>query len=182
MQEYKIDISVKTILPVLFVKQGEIGRKIKLFLSDSGKPYNVPTRSAISVWFSGAAGSGNYTNTGANNAVSFSGNEITVDLIAQMLSAPGEGKLCILINTSGGQQIGTWNIPYFCESVPGFDGPKAEQYYTAFSELIENAVKVAEKAYSSRIVALDPQGDGRVVLAYGDIPGEVLPTAEGVRF
>ena len=182
MQEYKIDISVKTILPVLFVKQGEIGRKIKLLLSDNGQSYSVPSGSAISIWFAGASGSGNYTNIGVNNAVAVSGNEITVELIAQMLTLPGEGKLCVVINTADGQQIGTWNIPYFCEAVPGFNGPGADQYYTAFSKLIEGAKEVAEKAYSSRLVALDPQGDGRVILAYGEIPGEVLPSAEGVRF
>ena len=136
MQTVNLDLSVKNVVPLLHAKQGEVGRKFKAILTDNGSPYTPPSGAVVSVWFSGASGAGNYTDIGAKSAISISGNEITVEMITQMLARPGNGKLCLVINALDGTQLGTWNIPYTCEAQPGADSPVAKEYYTAFSEAV----------------------------------------------
>lgn len=138
MQTINLDLSVRSIIPLLHAKQGDVGRKFKAILTDGGAAYPVPAGAAVSVWYSGASGEGNYTDIGADSAVSVSGNEITVELITQMLANYGEGKLCLAINTADGDQIGTWNIPYMVEPLPGMGSAAAQQYFTAFSQAVEN--------------------------------------------
>ena len=138
MQTINLDISTKSIVPPLYAKQGDVGRKFKAVLTNGGVPYPVPAGAAISVWYSGASGEGNYTDIGADSAVSVSGNEITVELITQMLTNPGGGNLSIVINTSDGDQLGTWNIPYAVEALPGMGSKEAEAYFTAFSQAVQN--------------------------------------------
>lgn len=138
MQTINLDLSVRSIIPPLHAKQGDVGRKFKAILTDAGVSYSVPPGAAVSVWYSGASGEGNYTDIGADSAVSVSGNEITVELITQMLANYGDGKLCLAINTADGDQIGTWNIPYMVEPLPGMGSAAAQQYFTAFSQAVQN--------------------------------------------
>ena len=138
MQTINLDLSVRSIIPLLYAKQGDVGRKFKVVLTDNLVAYHVPVGAAISVWYSGPSGQGNYTDIGADSAVSVSGNEITVELITQMLANAGEGRVCLAINTADGDQIGTWNIPYVCEEVPGYGSEVAKDYFTAFSQAVEN--------------------------------------------
>lgn len=136
MQTIKLDLSIKSIVPILYAKQAEVGRKFKVTLTDNGSPYTVPVGAYVSIWFDGPSGEGNYTDIGEQSAITVSGNEITVEMITQMLAKPGNGRICLVINTAAGIQIGTWNIPYFCEDVPGAGSPSAEKYYTAFSDAV----------------------------------------------
>ena len=42
MQTINLDISVKSIIPLLHAKQADVGRKFKVVLSDGGKAYPLP--------------------------------------------------------------------------------------------------------------------------------------------
>lgn len=138
MQTINLDLSVKSIIPLLHAKQADVGRKFKVILSDGGAAYPLPAGAAVSVWYSGASGEGNYTDVGANSAVSVSGNEIVVEMIAQMLANYGVGTVCIVIHTADGDQLGTWNIPYMVEPLPGMGSAAVQAYFTAFSNAVQN--------------------------------------------
>ena len=135
MQTIKIDISAKSIIPVVNAKQGEIGRKIEIVLTNNGEAYQIPANAQITVWYSGASGSGNYKEIGAESAVSISANKITVEMIAQMLSNAGGGYFCLMMSTENGDRIGLWNIPYMVEYVPGSGSAEAKENYTVFAPL-----------------------------------------------
>lgn len=138
MQTIYLDISNKGVVPVVYAKQRDVGRKFQVVLTDSGLPYAIPSGSVFSVWYSGKSGEGNYTGIGDHSAFVVSENKVLVEMITQMLSNSGDGILCLSLNESNGNQIGFWNIPYLCESVPGVDSNEAEAYYTAFSEAVAN--------------------------------------------
>lgn len=137
MQIIYLDISNKGVVPTVYAKQGDVGRKFEVVLTDFGIPYYPPNGSVFSVWYSGSSGEGNYTDIGDRSAFSVNENKVAVEMIAQMFSADGAGILCLTLNSPDGNQISSWNIPYICEPVPGIDSEEAKSYYTAFS----NAVK-----------------------------------------
>lgn len=137
MQTIYLDISNKGVIPTIYAKQGDVGRKIEVVLTDSGLPYIPVSGSAFSAWYSGASGMGNYTDIGGKSAFSVSGNKVTVELITQMLQAGGDGIFCLVLNNANGDQIGLWNIPYLCENVPGSESEEANAYYTAFSKAVD---------------------------------------------
>lgn len=138
MQTIYLDISNKGVIPIIYAKQGDVGRKFEVILTDSGLPYIPAIGSVFSVWYSGASGEGNYTDIGDKSAFSVSGNKVIVEMISQMLSNSGDGTLCLVLNDANGNQIGTWNIRYLCESIPGSESEEAKSYYTAFSEAVQN--------------------------------------------
>ena len=158
MQTIYLDISNKGVIPTIYAKQGDVGRKFQVALTDFGVPYVPANGSAFSVWYAGASGEGNYTNIGDKSAFSVNGNKVTVEMIAQMLSNDGDGVLSLVLNDPNANQISTWNIPYICESVPGADSEEAKDYYTAFSKAVENlpypdtSLSVAGKAADAAAV------------------------------
>lgn len=176
MQTIHLDISVKNIIPLLYAKQGDVGRKFKAVLTNGGVPYPVPAGAAVSVWYSGTSGEGNYTDIGADSAVSVSGNEITVEMITQMLANPGAGAVCIVINTADGNQLGTWNIPYMVEALPGRGSAAAQDYFTAFSQAVQNlpypdaTLSVAGKAADAAAVGSALAGKASAGYGYGGTP------------
>ena len=60
MQTINLDLSEKCIVPLLNAKQAEKGRKFRILLTDNKEAYNIPAGAEISIWYSGASGSGNY--------------------------------------------------------------------------------------------------------------------------
>ena len=165
MQTIYIDISSKGVVPTIYAKQGDIGRKFEVIFTNSGLPYTIPADSVFSVWYSGESGEGNYTNIGDNSAFYVNENKVTVELITQMLTNDGNGILCIVLNESNGNQIGSWNIPYLCEKVPGIESEAAKEYYTAFSKSVEGLKQITEN--------LTPE-------AIGAHPDTWLPTIEEI--
>ena len=137
MQTVYLDISNMGVAPVIYAKQGDVGRKVEVVLTNSGLPYEPEAGSAFSVWYSGSGGMGNYTDIDGKSAFSVSGNKVTVELITQMLQTGGEGIFCLVLNSANGDQIGLWNIRYMCENVPGAGSAEAKAYYTAFSKAVE---------------------------------------------
>lgn len=147
MQTINLDISCcpDGPQPVLQVKQGDVGRKFKAFITDNGMHYGIPADTQVTLWYSGTSGQGNYTHVGDHSAASISGSTVTVELITQMLTTPGGGTLCLVLNKKTGEQVGLWNIQYWVESVPGADSPAAQTYYTAFSKSASDVLTAAEK-------------------------------------
>lgn len=172
MQVFNLDLTSKTIIPILHAKQGDVGRKFQVVLTDRGTGYPVPDGSVVSVWFHGASGEGNYTQIGEESAVSVDGNKITVEMIAQMLINAGHGMVCLAIVTTDGDQIGTWNIPYFAEPLPGMGSEQAKTYYTAFSKAIE-ALYPPDTTLSVAGKAADAAAVGKELDALKDSMSEV---------
>lgn len=158
MQTIYLDISNRGVIPVIYAKQGDVGRKVEVVLTNSGLPYEPEAGSAFSAWFSGASGVGNYTDVGDRSAFSVSGNKVTVELITQMLQNAGEGILCMVLSRANGDQIGLWNIRYICEGIPGAGSDPAKDYYTAFSQAVaglaypDASLSVAGKAADAAAV------------------------------
>lgn len=171
MQIIYLDISNRGVVPTIYAKQGDVGRTFQVVLTDSGVPYFPTSGSAFSVWYSGASGEGNYTDIGNKSALSIDGNKITVEMIAQMLSNEGAGIISLSLNSPNGNQISTWNIPYICEFVPGIDSEEAENYYTAFSNAVQNlpypdaSLSVAGKAADA--AATGAALNGKAPAGYG---------------
>lgn len=171
MQRIYLDISNKGVVPTIYAKQGDVGRKFEVVLTDSSLPYVPANGSAFSVWYSGASGEGNYTDIGNKSAFSVNGNKVTVEMISQMLLNDGDGVLSLALNDPSGNQISTWNIPYVCEFVPGIDSEEAENYYTAFSNAVQNlpypdaSLSVAGKAADA--AATGAALNGKAPAGYG---------------
>lgn len=146
MQEIKLDLTARGIAPRLLAKQGDVGRKFRAVITDNGSAYEIPDGAALSVWYAGASGEGNYSMIGGSSAFGIDGNTVTVELITQMLTNPGPGVMCLVIDAVDGSQLGTWNIKYEVEHMPGMGSAVAEQYYTALSEAATKAAESAAKA------------------------------------
>lgn len=136
MQMILLDMSYKSVADILHAKQGDIGRKFSVTLTDNDVPHTIPDGSVVTVWYAAPGGSGNYTDIDGQSAWSVSGNTVTVELIAPMLSLPGPGLLCLTINDNSGTQMGTWNIPLMIERTPGANSETAQQYYSVFETLL----------------------------------------------
>ena len=193
MQTIYLDISNKGVVPIVYAKQNEVGRKFLAVLTDSGIPYAPPAGSVFSAWYDGDSGDGNYTDIGEKSAFVINGNKIEVELISQMISVPGEGVLCLVLNLANGSQIASWNIKYEVEPVPGADSEQAVSYYTAFSKAVENlpypdtSLSVPGKAADAAAVGneikkITPAQIGAAPAGYGiggnakDISGQDLNT------
>lgn len=157
MQTIHLDIAQKNTIPVVYSKQGDVGRKFQAVLTDNGLPYTIPQEAGFSVWYNGSAGEGNYSMVGQRDAFSISGNTVTVELITQML-VPGGGILCLVLNAADGTQLGLWDIQYTVEAIPGMDSPEAQQYYTAFSEVATKAMEAV--AHVPQILPVHRGGTG----------------------
>lgn len=136
MQTIHLDISEKRAQCQLFTKQGDVGRKFKVVLTNAGEAYAIPDGAVLSVWYSGTGGEGNYTQIDQNSAFVIDGNTVQVEILAQMTAVKGGGELCLIMNGADGSQIGLWNIPFMTEAVPGADSETAQNYYTAFSQTV----------------------------------------------
>ena len=145
MQTFNLDLSKKEIVPLLHVKQKDVGAKISITITDNGKAYTIPSGSSFSVWFSGKSGNGNYSKIGNRSAFSAQGSTVTVELILQMLNNPGEHLMCLVMNDANGNQIGLWNIPYCVEELPGANSEPATKYF----ENLEAAQEAADRAVAA---------------------------------
>lgn len=140
MQTIHLDIAQKNTIPVVYAKQGDVGRTFQAVITDNGVPYTIPQEAGFSLWYSGSGGEGNYSVIGERDAFSISGNTVTVELITQML-VPNGGLLCLVLNAANGTQLGFWDIQYTVEAIPGAESPEAQQYYTALSETAAKAME-----------------------------------------
>ena len=143
MQTVHFDLSTKSDIPFLHVKQGDVGRRFRAVVTDGGAAYTIPAGAQFSVWFSGPGGEGNYSAIGDRSAFTVEGNTVTVELIAQMLVNSGTGAMCLVLSADDGTQLGLWNVVYAVEHIPGMGSKAAEGYYTALSELARQAIDAA---------------------------------------
>lgn len=184
MQIIYLDISNKGVVPTVYAKQGDVGRKFEVVLTDFGIPYYPPNGSAFSVWYSGSSGEGNYTDIDDRSAFSVNENKVAVEMISQMLTNDGNGVLCLVLNESNGNQIGSWNIPYICEKIPGFDSEEAKSYYTAFAKAVESlpytdaSLSIPGKSADAAATGLALAGKAPAVES-ADYPGCYYRTVNG---
>lgn len=158
MQTIKLDLSFYEATQAVLAKQGDVGRKFMAVFTDAGADFIFSDAMTLSVWYAGTSGAGNYTKIGDHSAFSVSGNTVTVELIAQMLTNKGGGNMCLMLHSTDGSQIATWNIPYIVEHVPGADSEEATAYYTALSEasaIAADSAKVALEAATEAKNILD---------------------------
>lgn len=146
MQTAYLDISNKGVLPTIYAKQGDVGRKFLAIITDNGTIISGLQSPVFSVWYEGASGSGNYSAIDDRPAVVFDGKKAEVEMIAQMLVNAGKGQMTIVLNDALGKQIGLWNIEYCVEPVAGQGSEEAKDYYTALSETAARAIAAAEMA------------------------------------
>ena len=158
MQTIHIDLERKTVLPLVHMKQRDVGAKILLITRKNGVAFPIPADASFSVWFSGASGEGNYSDIDGRSAFDVQENNIAVEFIYQMLNCPGEHMMCLVMNDSGGNQTGFWNIPYYVEKIPGADSESAKQYYQAFLD----AQAAAERAAAAAAEAAERAGSAQV--------------------
>lgn len=169
MQIIQLDIAQHQYTEVIHAKQGDVGRKVKLTLSDNGKAWIIPGDAVFSVWYSGSSGEGNYSVIGDHSAFLVNGCTVEVELITQMLTNPGGGSMCVILNDSEGQQMGLWNIMYMCEPVPGANSAEAESYYTALTELAGSLATDATLAVSGKPADAKAVGDALANKAPGGL-------------
>lgn len=153
MQTIKLDLSFYEAAQAVLAKQGDVGRKFMAVITNGGEDYAISDGMTLSVWYAGTSGAGNYTKIGDHSAFSVSGNTVTVELIAQMLTNKGGGRMCLMLHGDDGTQIATWNIPYIVEHVPGADSQQATAYYTALSEASTIAATSAKLAKDAAMEA-----------------------------
>lgn len=149
MQIIYLDISNKGVVPCIQAKQSEVGRKFLAVITDNGQPYMLSNDSLLSVWYEGDTDAGNYSSIENRSAFSVHRNNVTVELVAQMLLSPGKGELCLSISKGDGTETNTWNIPYEVEYKPGATSAIPTEYYTALTEagsLAASAVGEAKDA------------------------------------
>lgn len=146
MQTIYLDISNKGVLPTIYAKQGDVGRKFLAFITDNGAIVSGLESPVFSVWYEGASGSGNYSAIDDRPAVVFDGKKAEIEMIAQMLVNEGKGQMTIVLNDALGKQIGLWNIEYCVEPVAGQGSEEAKGYFTALSETAARAIAAAEMA------------------------------------
>lgn len=155
MQTIKLDLSCYEVPQSILAKQADVGRKFQAQLTDRNQEFIIPEGAVLSVWYSGTSGTGNYTSIGQRSAFEIDGSTVTVEMITQMLTNKGSGKLCIVLNDTDGTQIGMWNIPYIVEEVPGIGSAAARQYYTALSETVGETALNAKAAQEAAAVAVN---------------------------
>jgi hypothetical protein len=180
METINLDINRPSANQAIFCKQDDVGRKFKVIITENAQPYKIPEHTAFSVWYSGSSGEGNYSTVDDHSAFSVEGNTVTIELIVQMLRCRGGGRMCLVMNSANGNQLGMWNIDYIVEGVPGIGSSEAQEYFTAFSDTAAQAKKaldeITTKVDGVRFEATD-DGSGIITLAFTN--DNTLPLWEG---
>lgn len=171
MQTIYIDISNKSILPTIYAKQGDVGRKFKAVVLENSVSREITVNEHFSAGYDGASGSGNYETIGERSAFEVYGNVVTVELAPNMLQAPGLSNFCLTMNSGDGNVIGLWNIIVDVEETPGFLGDPIKEYYPGISAVLyvdQNLSKEQKEKARANIGS----GTGNVKTVNGIAPDE----------
>jgi uncharacterized protein YjdB len=171
MQTIYIDISNKSILPTIYAKQGDIGRKFKAVVLENSVSREITVNDHFSAGYDGASGSGNYETIGERSAFEVYGNVVTVELAPNMLQAPGLSNFCLTMNSEDGNVIGLWNIVVDVEETPGFLGDPIKDYYPGISAVLYVDQNLSEKQ-KEKARANIGSGTGNVKTVNGIAPDE----------
>ena len=115
MQTIYLDISNKGVVPTIYAKQCDMGRKFLAIINDGGVPYAIPEDASVSVWYQTLKNN----NAGTADGVTFEDNKVEISIDPVITTVSGEGILCLTISFANGDEISTWNIPYDVEVKPG---------------------------------------------------------------
>ena len=130
MQTIYLDISKKQLIPTLYAKQGDVGRKFKAVITNNGSAYALDGE-LFSAGYEGASGSGNYKEIYGRGAFELEkgSNVVIVELAPNMFKAHGDSLFCLTMENQDGAIISLWNIPVSTEKTPGFLSDEIENYY-----------------------------------------------------
>ena len=173
---------------VLIACQEDVGTKFRIQLTDNGENWCPDADAMLSLWYSGTGGEGNYTQIDGRSAFTIRENGVEVELITQMLSCQGAGMLWLILGDAAGNRKTLCRLPYLVLPGPNPDSAVAQQYYTAFSEVIEAAAKFeTDNSLSLPGKAADAAAVGTVlrdgfnkVLSVGDNNIQSYPTKAGI--
>ena len=168
MQVIQLDISKKTEIPTIEAKQDDVGRKFQAVILEDGKPFLIPQDVVITLWYSGAAGEGNYTQINGKSPFHAYENKVTVEMISQMLRLPGGGQMCLVMLDRSGRQIGFWNIPYHVEKIPGMGSEGAENYFSAMTEMLQDLQTDKSLTFADKPADAKAVGDALRRVGLGD--------------
>lgn len=141
MQKFSVDIQRPSAPLVVHAKQGDTARAVQVSLYDGGVPYVPPDGAQPIVFYKTSAGMGNYS-----ERVTLSGNTLDIPLIAQMLTSPGGGLMCVALVSKSKAQLATWNMEVHVECVPGMDSKPAKDWYTAMAEYVAQTLANVDQA------------------------------------
>lgn len=141
MQRFSVDIQRPGAPLVVHAKQGDTARAVQVSLYDGGVPYVPPEGTQPIVFYKTAGGMGNYS-----ERVTLSGNTLDIPLIAQMLTSPGGGLMCVALVSKSKAQLATWNMEVHVECVPGMDSKPAKDWYTAMAEYVAQTLANVDQA------------------------------------
>lgn len=171
MQTIYIDISNKSILPTIYAKQGDVGRKFKAVVLENSVSREITVNEHFSAGYDGASGSGNYETIGERSAFEVYGNVVTVELAPNMLQAPGLSNFCLTMNSGDGNVIGLWNVIVDVEETPGFLGDPIKEYYPGISAVLYVDQNLSEEQ-KEKARANIGSGIGNVKTVNGKNPDE----------
>lgn len=155
---------------VLIACQEDVGTKFRVLLTDNGENWCPGSDAMLSVWYSGTGGEGNYTQINGHSALTIRENGVEVELITQMLSCQGAGMLWLILADGEGHRRTLCRLPYLVLPGPDVDSQVAEQYYTAFTEMIQAAQTFTTDP------TLTVAGKPADAAAVGEKLGEMLPS------
>ena len=117
------DLAYRSVTPLVGAVQGEkSGRVIKIYLTENGSAWSVPSGTAVIIRYRKPDGTaGNYdTLPDGTTAYSFSGSNCSITLAPQVCTVPGIVKLNVgLLN--GDKEISTFAIDVDVQANPGVD-------------------------------------------------------------
>lgn len=163
MQKIYLDISNKYILPLVYAKQGEVGRKFSVYITENGVPYGISEKT-FKVYYSAPSGDGNYEKIGEKSAFEIiDNNTVCVEIAPEVLVGYGEAKICLVMSNSDGSVIGLWNVDIDIECTPGFHSDPVGSYKPGLSAVlyVEQDLSEKEKEIARKNIGIDELTAGR---------------------
>ena len=145
MKTITIDISKPGPVETLCVREGDaMSRFFAITIWDNGTEYKPPTGAAYSIRYEVGINTGwydtiNLVNGTTRSAVTVSGNTLTCEIAEA--ATHGEGKLCVLVETSTGYRLALPDIRIRGDYVPAESAGETNDYYnTHIQEMLERCI------------------------------------------
>lgn len=149
IQSIAFDFSVHGITPRIYGKQGDAkSRYVSISLFDQGAAWPIPSGAHLALRYRLRNGSsGLYDTIDDAQAITFSGNDVTI-LLANPIFALAGLATCELIITDPSGGISTWSFVVEIEASSTGSSEIPEDYYNAFLGVAAEAAASAAKAES----------------------------------
>ena len=171
MQTIYIDISNKGVVPTIYAKQGDVGRKFLAIINDGGVPYAIPEDASVSVWYQTLKNN----NAGTADGVNFEDNKVEISIDPVITTVSGEGILCLTISFGNGDEISTWNIPYDVEVKPGTEPIEPPTPGVKSTAVLYTPQTLTEEQKAQARANIGVGSGGTTIHFLDFVPGEVEP-------